>query len=136
MKIINCFKAVALSAMLFLSLSAYAATAVEGDETVFNVTLVEEKPTVILDGKECKFTDFMSQMMNLKTPEGCQPGSLTCKMVISSDGTVKDVKVMRGIDEPTDAAAVKIISTTGKWTPAKYKGKAVASQLMLKVVFR
>ena len=134
MKIINILKAAAVSALFVISFTASANNTSQVDEEVYS--MVEERPTVNIDGKEYQQADFMSLMMNQKAPEGCTPGRIICKMIIGSDGSVKEVKVMKGLDEATDAAAVKLLETTGKWSPGKHRGKPVAVSVTIPVVFR
>jgi len=66
---------------------------------------------------------------NLKYPpiaadNGVQ-GRVSLSFVIERDGSVSNVKVMRGADKELDNAAIKIISSSPKWAPGKNRGKAV-----------
>jgi hypothetical protein len=44
--------------------------------------------------------------------------------------------VLRGIGKGCDEEAVRVITQSGTWTPAKIEGKAVASKMTLPVQFK
>ena len=56
-------------------------------------------------------------------------------MVIEPDGSVGDIKVVRGVSPDLDAEAVRVLSAMPKWTPGKVNGKAVASYFTLPINF-
>jgi len=56
------------------------------------------------------------------------------RLLILADGTVKDVRVMRG-DEPFVAAVMKVVKTW-KFTPAKYRGQPVSYVHVIEVPFK
>jgi protein TonB len=49
---------------------------------------------------------------------------------------VGSVEVLRGIGQGCDEEAVRVISNSGIWTPAKKEGKAVATKMTLPVQFK
>ena len=51
-------------------------------------------------------------------------------------GKMTDVKVIRGVDPLLDAEAVKVVSASPDWRPARLQGKRVASEMSLYVEFR
>lgn len=131
------FRVIAASAFLAASLLSVPEASAQEQEEAFNYAFVSEKPTVEIDGKVCQFTDFGNWLnSNAKTPEGGQAGRVICQITISSKGEVKDVKVVRGIDEKTDAAAVELVKQNKKWTPGKHGGKAVATSITIPIFFR
>ncbi len=52
-------------------------------------------------------------------------GRVTVSFVIEKNGEVTNVKVLRGVDKSIDAAAVKVVSDSPKWSPGKNRGKPV-----------
>ena len=62
-------------------------------------------------------------------------GRVTVEFTIDETGNVKDIKVMRGVDPALDAEAVRVISSSPKWTPGMDKGKIVAVSYIFPVVF-
>jgi len=76
---------------------------------------------------------------NIQYPEvakenGIQ-GRVTCQFVVLKDGTVSDVKIIRGVDPSIDAEAVRVLETMPAWKPGKQRGQAVNVQFTLPVVF-
>ena len=56
--------------------------------------------------------------------------------VIDEKGKVKDVKVLKGVDPLLDAEAVKVISASPDWKPARIQGRKVRSEMSLYVEFK
>ena len=76
----------------------------------------------------------------LKYPEeavrnGIQ-GRVLVDFVIDAKGKMTDVKVIKGVDPLLDAEAVKVVSASPDWRPARLQGKRVASEMSLYVEFR
>ena len=63
-------------------------------------------------------------------------GRVTCQFVVGSDGSVRDVKVVRGIDPSLDKEAIRVIQSMPKWIPGRQNGKAVSVRYTLPVTFR
>ena len=55
---------------------------------------------------------------------------------VNSDGSVRDIKVMRGVDPSLDKEAVRVIQSMPKWIPGRQNGKAVSVRYTLPVTFR
>ena len=67
--------------------------------------------------------------------EGIQ-GTVHVNFVIDKDGKVTDVEVVKSVDPLLDAEAVKVISASPKWRPARINGQKVNSSMTLQVEFR
>ncbi len=52
-------------------------------------------------------------------------GRVVVSFVVERDGSVSNVKVLRGQDRDLDAAAIKVVSQSPKWAPGKNRGKPV-----------
>lgn len=63
-------------------------------------------------------------------------GTVEVGFIIDKDGKVKDVKVVKSVDPLLDAEAVKVISASPKWRPARVHGQKVNSSMSLPVEFR
>lgn len=63
-------------------------------------------------------------------------GKVLVDFVINEDGKVQDVKVLKGADPLLDEEAVRIISASPDWQPARVRGKKVKSEMSLYVEFR
>lgn len=63
-------------------------------------------------------------------------GRVLVDFIIDERGKVTDVKVLRGVDPLLDDEAVKVISASPDWKPARHQGKKVKSELSLYVEFK
>ena len=78
--------------------------------------------------------------MILKYPEmakenGIQ-GKVFVQFVVWKDGTIKDVKVVKGVHKTLDGEAQRVVKSMPKWTPGKQRGTAVNARFTLPIKFR
>jgi TonB family protein len=76
---------------------------------------------------------------NLKYPliakeKGIQ-GTVYVSFVIEEDGSINDVKVVKGIGGGCDEECVKVVISMPKWIPAKLNGKPVRVQFTMPIKF-
>lgn len=76
---------------------------------------------------------------NLKYPEAAKEkgieGRVFVSFIIEKDGSISNVKLLRGIGGGCDEAAVKMVKNMPKWKPAKQRGKPVRCQFTLPIKF-
>jgi protein TonB len=99
--------------------------------------VVEEKPK-FMGGDEGEFTKWVFK--NMTYPEiakenGIQ-GRVYISFVVTTEGKVTDVKVLRGVDPSLDKEAVRVISMSPKWTPGKQRNKPVRVRYNFPVIFQ
>ena len=97
---------------------------IEGTEgTVHNI--VEVMP--MFPGGDAAFLTYLSK--NLRYPPRAEEmgikGRVTCQFVVECDGSISDVKVVRGVDPDLDREAVRVLKAMPKWVPGKQEGKSV-----------
>ena len=63
-------------------------------------------------------------------------GRVMVEFVIGIDGKVTDVKVVKSVSPELDAEAVKVVSASPKWRPARLKGEKVRCSMTIPVEFR
>ncbi len=75
---------------------------------------------------------------NLKYPKNKKiDGKVYVEFQILTDGSIADVKVLKGIDADFDKSATDVVSKMPKWTPAKdAKGNPVISKMVLPISFK
>ena len=101
----------------------------EDDEEVFMV--VENMP--LFQGcsdSECTTKEIMKFIMkNVKYPPLAKEYNITGKVfvqcVIEKDGSVGDVKLLRGVDKSLDKEALRVVSSMPNFTPGTQYGKPV-----------
>lgn len=63
-------------------------------------------------------------------------GRVMVEFVIGIDGKVSDVKVVKSVSPELDAEAVKVVSASPKWRPARLKGEKVRCSMTIPIEFR
>ena len=99
--------------------------------------IVEEKPQ-FPDGGTVGLLQYLGK--NIKYPtipqENGTQGRVTVQFVVNKDGSIVDVKVIRGVDPYLDKEAVRVISTMPKWIPGKQRGVPVRCKFTVPVTFK
>lgn len=77
---------------------------------------------------------------NIRYPEaaikaGVQ-GRVTLQFIVDKDGSIDDVKTLRGVDPYLDAEAIRVIKMMPRWEPGTHKGKPVKVKYTVPVMFR
>jgi periplasmic protein TonB len=62
-------------------------------------------------------------------------GKVFVTFVINRQGTIKDVKVLKGLGYGTDAEALRLVAKMPRWEPGKHNGKAVSVKYNLPISF-
>ena len=98
--------------------------------------IVEEMPSY--PGGEAKMYEYLGK--NIKYPQIARESGIQCRVfvnfVVEPDGSVSNVKVMRGIGGGCDEEAMRVIKSMPKWKPGKQRGKAVRVTYTIPVVFK
>nr|WP_294791707.1 M56 family metallopeptidase [uncultured Mucilaginibacter sp.] len=103
------------------------------DNKVFST--VEAYP--VFPGGMSGFTKFLSK--NLKYPNemrsrGIQ-GKVFVQFIVGMDGSLSDIKAMRGPSEEFKEEAVRVLSTSPKWIPGFQNGRKVKVQYTVPINF-
>lgn len=85
-----------------------------------------------------EFVKFISENLKYSEPRGCQDiqGRVICSFVVMKDGTISDVKVVRGLHPHLDAEAIRVLQSMPKWKPGTHRGEAVDVLFTAAVVYR
>ena len=63
-------------------------------------------------------------------------GRVFVEFVINKDGSLSDVRSIKGIGAGCDEEAVRIIQSAPAWSPGKQRGKAVKQRYTLPIIFK
>ena len=104
------------------------------DQEIFQI--VEEMPS--FPGGEAKLMEYVAK--NIKYPQiaretGIQ-GRVFVGFVVEPDGSISNVKLLRGIGGGCDEEAMRVIKSLPKWKPGKQRGKAVRVSYQIPVFFK
>lgn len=99
-----------------------------------------DQPPLFLGNSNPNFFMYKWVYTYLKYPESCIKdgiqGKVVVKFTIDKKGEVRDVRVVKGVDEELDAAAVKVVAASPKWKPAKMNGQKVDCTMTIPVIFK
>lgn len=104
----------------------------ESDEILL---IVEEEATP--QGGLNAFYSYIQS--NLKYPIQARrmgiEGRVFISFVVEKNGSITDVKILKGIGAGCDEEAVRIIANSPSWTPARQRGKAVRQRMTFPLNF-
>ena len=63
-------------------------------------------------------------------------GRVVVQFFVNKDGSISNVKVLRGVDPALDAEAIRLVNSMPKWKPGMQKGKAVTVKYTVPVLFK
>lgn len=99
-------------------------------------TIVEDQPTP--EGGMAAFYQFVQK--NLKYPAQARrmgiEGKVFVQFVVDKDGTLTEVKAVKGIGAGCDEEAVRVIEGAPKWKPGKQRGRSVKVRMILPITFK
>lgn len=79
---------------------------------------------------------FITRNINYPEEADGEQGRVIVKFVVNKDGSISDVKVIRGLNEVLDKEAVRVIQSMPNWKPGKQHGKTVRVRYSVPVMFR
>ena len=123
-----------LSAILLTNIAfCQEETKTSGDEPVF---VIVEEQAEFPGGLDSMYAYIQK---NLVYPEKAKAegieGRVFVSFIIEKDGSISNVKLLRGIGGDCDEAAVEMVKNMPKWKPAKQRGKPVRCQFTLPIKF-
>ena len=109
----------------------------EVDEEAIPFAVVEEKP-MFNGGDANEFTRWVNSKLvypEIAKENGVQ-GRVTLQFTVEKDGSVTNVKVLRGVDSSLDKEAVRVVQSSPKWSPGKQRDRAVKVTYTFPVIFQ
>ena len=109
----------------------------EEKEDINQIFLVVEE-TAAPQGGMPAFYEFVGK--KLKYPAQARrmgiEGKVFVEFVIERDGSITDVKAIKGIGAGCDEEAVRVLQSAPKWKPGKQRGKPVRQRMVLPIAFK
>lgn len=106
------------------------------EETILNMGMVEQKPS--FPGGDSEMYKWISN--NLVYPSAAAEegvsGKVSVQFVVEKDGSLTNVKVIRGKHSALDQEAVRVIRKMPKWIPGRNNGAPVRVIYMLPITFK
>ncbi len=112
------------------------ATLPEEEEVDEIFTIVEKQPSPV--GGMSAFYKYIND--KIKYPAQARrmgiEGKVFVEFVVDKDGSITDVKAVKGIGAGCDREAEKVIRSAPKWKPGKQRGRAVKVRMILPITFK
>lgn len=107
------------------------------EEEAIPFQFVEEKPS-FMGGDANAFSKWVNERLVYPeiAKENGVSGRVTLQFTVNTDGTVSNIKVLRGVDASLDKEAVRVVSMSPKWTPGKQRDRAVKVTYTFPVIFQ
>lgn len=104
------------------------------DDTPF--IIVEDMPS-FRDGGEMAFHRWVMEHLHYPeiAAENGISGTVILTFVIGYSGDVEDVRILRSIDPALDDEAVRVVSSSPKWTPGRQRGNPARVQYTIPIRF-
>jgi len=103
-------------------------------EEVFSI--VEDQPMPV--GGMQGFYTFLNE--HIKYPNQAQKlgieGKVFVEFIVNTDGSLTDLKVVKGIGGGCDEEAIRVLKEAPKWTPGKQRGRAVRVRKVIPIFFK
>lgn len=98
--------------------------------------MAEEQPQ--FEGGRKKFLKYLKK--NLKYPPQARrmniEGKVYVEFVVNKDGSLVDIKVLKGIGGGCDEEALRVLKKSPKWKPGLQRGNPVRVRMSVPIVFR
>ena len=107
------------------------------EEEAIPFQLVEKKPK-FQGGDANDFSKWVNSKLNypeIAKENGVQ-GRVVLQFTVNPDGSVSNVKVLRGVDASLDKEAVRVVSSSPKWEPGRQRDRAVKVTYTFPVIFQ
>jgi len=99
-------------------------------------TIVEQQPEPV--GGFRAFYEYVGK--NLKYPRSAQrsniEGRVYIEFVVEKNGSITDIKTVKGIGGGCDEEASRIIGGSPNWKPGKQRGRPVRVKMVIPILFR
>lgn len=116
---------------------AITITVEQPKEDVDEIFMVVEEAATPVGGMQA-FYEYVGK--KLKYPAQARrmniEGKVFVEFVVNRDGSIQDVKAIKGIGAGCDEEAVRVIQSAPAWKPGKQRGKAVRQRMVLPITFR
>lgn len=97
---------------------------------------VPEVPPEYPGGMENLYADLGELLLYPETAidDGIE-GKVYVQFIVSKEGSIKEVKVVKGVRSDLDSAALTVVGQLKDWTPGRTQGKNVAASYTLPINF-
>ena len=89
----------------------------------------------VVTANKLMFSHHMEEILTLARENGVQ-GRVILEFTVMKDGSVGNVKLLRGVDASLDREALRVVSASPKWEPGRQRDRAVNVTYQFPVIFQ
>lgn len=101
---------------------------------VYPSSTVEVKPS-FNDGIY-EFYEYVGHNFKVSEADEKISGKIFVSFIVDIDGSLQDIKILRGINETLDKEALRVMKASPKWTPGQQNGQKVKVAYALPILIR
>jgi len=121
------------SLLIFFILIGLGISALQAQDVYRKVDVMPEFP-----GGQAALNQFIIKNITWpKVPDNAiKEGTVYVTFIVEKDGSITQIKALKGIGELFEAEAEKVVGKMPKWAPGKHEGQAVRVMLSLPIEFK
>ncbi|MBK6266762.1 energy transducer TonB [Marivirga sp. S37H4] len=98
---------------------------------------LEVQPEYINNGLD-GFYKYLANEINYPRKEQRMgiDGKVYLTFIIEKDGSLTDIKVLKGVSEGLDQEAIRVLESSPEWSPGKQRGQAVRVRMTIPINFQ
>ena len=107
---------------------------VEGESDVYQI--VEQMPE--FPGGEAELFHYISKNIHYpqKAREKGIQGRVFIGFIVEKDGSISNVRNLRGVDSELDAEAIRVVESMPRWKPGMHRGEPVRASYQIPIWFK
>ena len=86
-------------------------------------------------GGDKELSDFLVENIKFPNDPADVQGKVYLSFIVEKDGSLTNIKVLRGLYRPIDEEAIRVVKLMPKWIPGKHNGKIVRQKYTLPIKF-
>lgn len=98
------------------------------------VILITDDIPPSFPGGDTALEAFIYTKLTLPDTEPSEMGKIYVSFMVEADGSISEIKVVKGLSEPYNEAVIKVFSEMPKWNPGKIGDKAVRVRMRYPVI--
>ncbi len=126
-----------LFTLFYYSLSPFWAQ-VEESDTLKNqleeIFIAPDEYPIFIDSSGLSMNNFIKTYLRYPNPEDCFEGKVWVKCEIDIDGRIMNIKILRGLNEAMDLAAIEIVKKM-HFIPGKHMGSPILMPMIIPIYF-
>lgn len=86
-------------------------------------------------GGDKELADFLVENIKFPNDPADVQGKVYLSFIVEKDGSITNIKVLRGLYRPIDEEAIRVVKLMPKWIPGKHNGEIVRQKYTLPIKF-